>query len=130
MRLSGLTFETIYFEDYLSFLTEVLELELFDLSDKSMRLDLNDTWLEIRRATSATDQVTGKIEFHLSHEEYDALAQKMSFFYYRRGGTRFLLLDEINDGWEIIDPDGRSWQFKKTPFVRNQINLSASTILM
>ena len=130
MRLSGLTLETIYFEDYLSFLTEVLELELFDLTDKSMRLELQDTWLEIRKATSDPHQMTGKIEFHLSHEEYDALAQKMSFFYYRRGATGFLLLEKMNEGWEIVDPDGRSWLFKKTLLVRSQINLTSSAALM
>lgn len=92
MKLSGLTLETIHFEDYLSFLTEVVELELQELTDISMRLDLNSTWLEIKKVPTAPHQVASNVEFSMEQEEYDALKQRVDFFYYRRGPTGFLFL--------------------------------------
>lgn len=112
MRLSGLTLETVYFEDYLSFLTEVLELDLFELTDISMRLDLQGTWLEIKNVPSAPHQVASNVEFSLDSEEYFALTQKVSFFYYRRGASRFLFLGANDFLCELVDPDGRVWRFK------------------
>lgn len=114
MRLSGLTLETVYFEDYLSFLTEVLELELFELTDISMRLDLQGTWLEIKKVPSAPHQVASNVEFSLDSEEYEALTQKVSFFYYRRGASRFLFLGASPERCELVDPDGRVWRFKNS----------------
>ena len=111
MKLSGLTLETIYFEDYLSFLTEVLELDLQELTDISMRLDLHDTWLEIKKVPSAPHQVASNVEFAMDAEEYEAVKQRVSFFYYRRGPSRFLLLGADNNLCSLIDPDGRVWRF-------------------
>jgi hypothetical protein len=117
MRLSGLTLETVYFEDYLSFLTEVLELELFELTDISMRLDLQGTWLEIKKVPSAPHQVASNVEFSLDLDEYKALTQKVSFFYYRRGASRFLYLGADGSYCNLVDPDGRVWRFKNNhPF--------------
>lgn len=113
MRLSGLTLETVYFEDYLSFLTEVLELELTELTDISMRLDLKSTWLEIKQVPSAPHHVASNVEFGLDGDEFFALTQKVSFFYYRRGPSRFLFLGSSEDQCEVVDPDGRVWRFKK-----------------
>lgn len=112
MRLSGLTLETVYFEDYLSFLTEVLELELFELTDISMRLDLQGTWLEIKKVPNAPHQVASNVEFSLEDEEYQALTQKVSFFYYRKGASRFLYLGADEAYCHLVDPDGRVWRFK------------------
>lgn len=111
MKLSGLTLETIYFEDYLSFLTEVLELELTELTDISMRLDLNSTWLEIKKVPTAPHQVASNVEFSMTHEEYVALKQRVDFFYYRRGPTRFLFLGADHNLCSLVDPDGRLWRF-------------------
>lgn len=111
MKLSGLTLETVYFEDYLSFLTEVLELELQELTDISMRLDLNSTWLEIKKVPVAPHQVASNVEFSLEPAEYEALKQKVSFFYYRRGPSRFLLLGADSQHCSLVDPDGRVWRF-------------------
>ena len=129
MRLSGLTLETENFDDYLSFLTEVLELDLFELTDISMRLDLQGTWLEIKKVPSALHQAASHVEFALDSDEYAALAKKVSFFYYRRGSSRFLYLGANDSSCELTDPDGRVWRFKKfyfsplisseTAFVRN-----------
>jgi hypothetical protein len=117
MRLSGLTLETVYFEDYLSFLTEVLELELFELTDISMRLDLQGTWLEIKKVPSAPHQVASNVEFSLDLDQYKALTQKVSFFYYRRGASRFLYLGADGSYCNLVDPDGRVWRFKNNhPF--------------
>lgn len=111
MKLSGLTLETIYFEDYLSFLTEVLELELKELTDISMRLDLTNTWLEIKKVPIAPHQVASNVEFALAPEDYEALKQKVSFFYYRRGPSRFLYLGADQQLCSLVDPDGRVWRF-------------------
>ena len=111
MKLSGLSIETIYFEDYLSFMTEVLELELQELTDISMRLDLNSTWLEIKKVPTAPHQVASNIEFSLEKGEYEALKQKVDFFYYRRGPTRFLFLGADERMCNLVDPDGRVWRF-------------------
>lgn len=111
MKLSGLTLETIHFEDYLSFLTEVLELELQELTDISMRLDLTGTWLEIKKVPVAPHQVASNVEFSLDPDEYEALKQKVSFFYYRRGPTRFLFLGADENLCSLVDPDGRLWRF-------------------
>jgi hypothetical protein len=111
MKLSGITLETIYFEDYLSFLTEVLELELQELCENSMRLDLSDTWLEIKKVPVPPHQVASNVEFVLSPEEYEALKKRVSFFYYRRGPTRFLFLGADKNLCLITDPDGRVWRF-------------------
>ena len=114
MRLSGLTLETVYFEDYLSFLTEVLELELDELTDISMRLDLSSTWLEIKKVPSAPHQVASNVEFALDEEEFAALNQKVTFFYYRKGPSRFLYLGSSQERCELVDPDGRVWRFKNS----------------
>ncbi|WP_408096640.1 hypothetical protein ACJVC5_16510 [Peredibacter sp. HCB2-198] len=112
MRLSGLTLETVYFEDYLSFLTEVLELELTELTDISMRLDLQGTWLEIKNVPTAPHTVASNVEFSLSATEFQDLVHKVSFFYYRKGPSRFLYLGAENSTCGVVDPDGRVWRFK------------------
>lgn len=123
MRLSGLTLETVYFEDYLSFLTEVLELELTELTDISMRLDLQGTWLEIKNVPTAPHTVASNVEFSLSAEEFQDLVHKVSFFYYRRGPSRFLYLGSENASCGVVDPDGRVWRFKNNEI---KANLSAT----
>jgi hypothetical protein len=115
MRLSGITLETVYFEDYLSFLTEVLELELHELTDISMKLDLQGTWLEILKVPSAPHQVASNVEFQLDPSEYDDLKHKVTFFYYRKGPSRFLFLGSTEEKCEVIDPDGRVWRFRQVP---------------
>lgn len=130
MKLSGLTLETVYFEDYLSFLTEVLELEVVELTDISMRLDLEGTWLEILKVPSAPHQVASNVEFCLAPFEFQNLKDKVEFFYYRKGPSRFLCLGTHADKCEVVDPDGRIWRFRNNslplipahndlPFVRN-----------
>ena len=119
MKLSGLSIETIYFEDYLSFMTEVLELELQELTDISMRLDLNSTWLEIKKVPTAPHQVASNIEFSLEQGEYEALKQKVDFFYYRRGPTRFLFLGADDRMCNLVDPDGRVWRFVGPHFAQS-----------
>lgn len=125
MRLSGLTLETAFFEDYLSFLTEVLELELTELTDISMRLDLMGTWLEIKKVTSDNHLVASNVEFSLDAEEFEALVHKVSFFYYRRGPNRFLFLGSDAQSCQLVDPDGRVWRFRlaEIPLVRDSNSL-------
>ncbi len=123
MKVSGLTLETIYFEDYLSFLTEVLELELDDLTETSMRLVFDSTWFEIKKVSEAPHQSATSVEFSLSEDEYQALVQKVSFFYYRRGPTRFLYLGTDSFDCKVVDPDGRTWRF--VPLL-NSLSFSSS----
>lgn len=111
MRLSGLSLQTEYFEDYLSFLTEVLELDLHELTDISMKLKLQNTWLEIKKVPEAPHQVASNVEFSLDQEEFEAIINKVSFFYYRKGPNRFLYLGATDDCCELVDPDGRIWRF-------------------
>lgn len=118
MRLSGITLETEFFEDYLSFLIEVLELELQELTDISMRLDLESTWLEIKKIPSTPSLPSTIIEFCLSPSEYADLAQKINFYYYRKGPSRFLLIGHDEKMFQISDPDGREWRFKNEHIFR------------
>lgn len=128
MRLAGLTLETVYFDDYLSFLSEVLELDLIELTDISMRFDLSGTWLEIKSTPSCHQSATA-IEFILSEDEYQALAQKMSFFYYRKESSRFILLNEGESTYLLSDPDGRVWRFSTpSPLVLPHMNNNSSHV--
>ncbi len=113
MKLTGMTLETEYFEDYLSFLTEVLELDVQEITDSSMRLDLQATWIEIKKVVNLPHQVSTLVEFTLDEEEYEDLVQKVSFFYYRRGPCRFLYMYSDQDKCQIVDPDGREWRFAR-----------------
>jgi hypothetical protein len=122
MRLAGLTLETEYFEDYLSFLTEVLELELQELTDISMRLDLQNTWLEIKKVPTANQMATN-VEFALKRDEYEAMVQKISFFYYRKGPSRFLFLGANHLRCQLVDPDGRVWCFQQEQQKDNELSL-------
>ncbi|HXH75436.1 MAG TPA: hypothetical protein VNJ08_10755 [Bacteriovoracaceae bacterium] len=121
MRLSGLSLQTEYFEDYLSFLTEVLELDLHELTDISMKLDLQNTWLEIKKGPEAPHQVASNIEFSLDPEEYIAIVHRVSFFYYRKGPNRFLFLGSTDSCCELVDPDGRVWRFRNDSKINETI---------
>jgi hypothetical protein len=111
MLLRKLTLETSFFEDYLSFFTEVLELDLHELTEESMQLHLQGSILEIRKGECTSPQLV--VEFQLEESEYAAMVQKISFFYYRKGPTRFLLRQCDNINCLLIDPDGRSWRFSQ-----------------
>ncbi len=111
MKLQGLRLDTIHFEEYLSFLTEVLELEVAALEDESMVLDLQGTWLEIRKATIAPQHKNLFIRFQLAPEEYESLINKISFFSYRKGETLFQFVSVDSSCTRLMDPDGRSWIF-------------------
>lgn len=126
----GITLPTVHFEDYLSFLTEVLELELCELTDISMRLDLQSTWLEIIKVPSAPHQLGSNIEFSLNDDDFLALNQKVSFFYYRRENSRFLFLESSDNSCEVVDPDGRVWRFKKAPLTFTNVCSRDETLLM
>lgn len=112
MFLKRLTLDTTYFDDYLGFFTEVLELELSKLTDESMQLDLKGTILEIRVGKEAASAF--EIEFSFTRDEYAAMIQKINFYYYRKGPTRFLLQECDNIKCTLIDPDGRLWRFSQS----------------
>jgi hypothetical protein len=115
MKLCRLSLETAFFEDFLFFLVEVLELELLELTDLSMKLDLFGTGLEINKVSVAPHQGAFEIEFDLDFEELQSLKQKMFFFSFRRGSSRFLTQGLNHECSRIADPDGRVWSFKQRP---------------
>lgn len=112
MKLGGLILYTQHFEDYLSFLTEVLELELIELTDISMKLSLEMGHLEIKKIPFSPPQQNTSVLFELDQVDYEYLVSKLSFFFYRRGPARFLLLQQNHAYCEISDPDGRIWRFE------------------
>ncbi len=124
MRLNRLTLSTEFFEDYLSFFTEVLEFDVFSLSDHAIEVDLQGTILEIRQGQKSVS--LEEFEFELSADEFEAMTQKISFFYYRKGPTRFLLTRLADAYCDLQDPDGRRWRFsrpvlKQTQFFENAL---------
>lgn len=113
MKLTGIMLRTFYFEDYLSFLTEVLELDLKRLSEDDMLLDMEHTWLQIKKVGDTQVQDSIKIEFTFGPEEFEAIKKKISFFYYRKQESRFALLSTDQTSCHLLDPDGRIWSFAK-----------------
>ncbi len=120
MRLLGLRLDTNHFEDYLSFLTEVLELELAYLDDTSMHLKLQGNVVEIRKVASAPQHKNLFIRFSLDPDEYESLVNKISFFYYRKGQTSFQVENLDSKCCSLIDPDGRAWCFSHGPTITVQ----------
>lgn len=120
MRLLGLRLDTNHFEDYLSFLTEVFELELAYLDDSSMHLKLQGNEVEIRKVASAPQHENLFIRFALDPDEYESLVNKISFFYYRKGQTSFQVEKIDSQICSLIDPDGRSWCFSHGPTITVQ----------
>lgn len=112
MKLAGLVLFTQYFEDYLSFLTEVLELELTELSATSMKLNLSSGFLEIKKIPVASEEHHTTVVFELDEEDFCDLVAKLSFFYYRHGPSRFLMKQNNSTFCELSDPDGRVWRFQ------------------
>lgn len=117
MKLLGLTLETTHFEDYLSFLTEVLELELAYLDEASMQLELSGNFLEIKKTSIAPQHKNLLIRFALDPEEYKSLVNKISFFTYRKGESVFQVETLDAKICRLIDPDGRAWCFSHIPTI-------------
>ncbi|MFA7614226.1 MAG: hypothetical protein WCY48_08300 [Candidatus Caldatribacteriota bacterium] len=125
MKLGGLVLHTQYFEDYLSFLTEVLELELTELTDVSMKLSLSGSYLEIKKIPSAPSEQSTTVVFELNDDDYEDLISKLSFFFYRRGPSRFLLLQNSSYHCELSDPDGRVWRFETPLHLQQSLSYQA-----
>lgn len=113
MMFGGLVFYTQSYEEYLSFLTEVLELEVDEISDSQMRLALAGQFLEIRKEHQAQNQQGTTLVFNLSEDKFFDLVARLSFFYYRHDSSRFLLSEKSAHYLEIKDPEGRIWRFEK-----------------
>lgn len=113
MMFGGLVFYTQSYEEYLSFLTEVLELEVDEISDSQMRLALAGQFLEIRKDHQAQNQQGTALVFNLAEEKFFDLVARLSFFYYRHDSSRFLLSEKSANYIEIKDPEGRVWHFEK-----------------
>lgn len=125
MKLGGLILYTQYFEDYLSFLAEVLELELTELTDSSMKLSLEAGFLEIKKIPQGSEQLNTTVVFELDQEQFFDLAAKISFFYYRKGPSRFLLIKNHASHCELTDPDGRIWKFFVTGYLQRSLSFNA-----
>lgn len=125
MKLGGLVLHTQYFEDYLSFFTEVLELDLTELTDISMKLALASGYLEIKKIPASVEQHNTTIVFDLDEDDYEDLVSKLTFFFYRRGPSRFLLLQQNSSFCEICDPDGRIWRFESPVYLESSQSYQA-----
>jgi hypothetical protein len=112
MKPYGIVLETSKFEEYLSFMTEVLELDLFSLSETSMRFKMQDYWFEIRKSSKTLAQMAAQICFTLDDEEFESLKSKMDFLHYRRDAG-FYLSSLSENKLQIVDPDGQVWSFEK-----------------
>lgn len=123
MRLLGLTLDTNHFDEYLSFLTEVLELDLSHLDDQSMILTLHGIELVIRKNTVASQHKDLFIRFMLSPEEYESLVNKLSFYSYRKGKVAFSVGKLDVHQCILRDPDGRAWCFSHTLTTSASISL-------
>lgn len=111
MRLTKLIFKTSFFEDYLSFFTEVLELEVLESSIDAHLFQLEDSKIEILRTVPGTTYESTKLEYELNTREYESFIQRLKFFYYRHGASRFLPVIMNDEICQFIDPDGRVWVF-------------------
>lgn len=81
-----------------------------------MRLDLNSTWVEIRKTPQPLPDSLMNVEFSLDPEDFYSLKQKLGFYYYRRNDNRFLLHTNNEALCSVVDPDGRVWRFvQSTP---------------
>lgn len=124
MRLTRLTVDTEHFEDYLSFFTEVLEFDLLSLGDTHMEIDLRECVLLVRKGSVSGQSQA--FEFALDFEEFHELVQRVNFFYYRKGPTRFLLKECGDINCELIDPDGRRWRFSQPAFMEAHFSSEAT----
>jgi hypothetical protein len=116
MKLSGLRIATSYFEEYLGFLTEVLELELIELTHFVMRLNFKNNWIEVSRSDESDTRAGLDIDFSLTQKEYEDLVDRLSFYYYRKGRNLFSCIHASDEYFAIQDPDGRSWRFVNHDF--------------
>ncbi len=126
MRLKKLIFKTSFFEDYLSFFTEVLELEVLESSADSHLFQLEASSIEILRTAPGTTYESTKLEYELNTREYESLIQKLKFFYYRHGASRFLPVVMNEEVCQFIDPDGRVWVFTALPVKVISLNSHSS----
>lgn len=122
MRLKRITLKTAYFEDYLTFFSEVLELDVLNVTGVSLELDLMGTILEFQKSREASP--SENLEFALTSDEYEAMLQKIDFFYYRKGASRFLLRSREDFKTDLIDPDGRLWRFSRPAFMETHFSLN------
>lgn len=124
MRLKKLIFKTSFFEDYLSFFTEVLELELLEGSSESHLFQLEDSMIEIIKTAPGTTYESTKLEYELNTREFESLIQKLKFFYYRHGASRFLPVVMNHEVCQLIDPDGRVWFFSSPATINRAEDLT------
>lgn len=120
MRLKRITLKTAYFEDYLTFFSEVLELDVLNVTSSSLELDLMGTILEFQKSQVETPEEN--LEFALTSDEYEAMLKKIDFFYYRKGASRFLLRSRESFKTDLIDPDGRLWRFSRPAFMESHFS--------
>jgi hypothetical protein len=111
MNITGLSLETTFFEDYQSFLTDVLGFDRCEINDNLMHFEMNQVCIEIRKKTGPDYSLPGlHMVFSLSSDDYVSLRQRLSFYDYRKVNSRFEH-EESEKGIRVLDPDGREWRF-------------------
>ncbi|MBL7665354.1 MAG: hypothetical protein JNM93_09485 [Bacteriovoracaceae bacterium] len=117
LNLKEIEFETNHLENFVSFLTQVLDIEVkiknnthvFELSGIKVRIKSDQGWIERSRMTAFT-----QFDFHFSDiSDLEDLKDKHEFFCYRHGlQSQNTQLQQVGDRYtlDLIDPDGRIWK--------------------
>ena len=115
MQLSTVTLEAKDVPSTVSYLSELLDLEIVPLDEDEILL--KSDVVEFKVVPGAKNKSRGNIVFDLTvdeRRELDELSQKAQFLHYRFGEKCSFAerkVDEKIQELELTDPDGRRWRF-------------------
>ena len=115
MKFSTVTLEAKDVPSTVSYLSELLELEIVALGDEEILL--KNQKVEFKVVPGAKNKSKGNTIFDLCVEErseLDELSQKAQFLHYRFGEKCSVAerkKDDLLEELELTDPDGRRWRF-------------------
>jgi predicted lactoylglutathione lyase len=115
MQLSTVTLEAKDVPSTVSYLSELLDLEIVALGDDEILL--RNHKIEFKVVPGAKNKSRGNIVFDMSvdeAEELNELSQKAQFLHYRFGEKCSVAKRKSNESLEeleLTDPDGRLWRF-------------------
>jgi len=115
MQLSTVTLEAKDVPSTVSYLSELLDLEIVPLDQDEILLKSDS--VEFKVIPGGKNKNKGNIIFDLvvdERRELDELSQKAQFLHYRYGEKCSMLeskQDNLLKELELTDPDGRRWRF-------------------